>query len=193
MIKSFQDYIVKNSTYTKELNHLRNVLLTCNLKETIKWGIPVYAFDGKNVVGLSAFKGYFGLWFYQGALINDTKNKLVNAQEGKTQAMRHWRFESADEIDEKLIKVYVQNSIDNFKSGKEIKPQKKPLIIPNELKEALASDNDLGNFFDGLSLTYKREFAEYIGNAKREETRKNRLEKIIPMIREGKGLNDKYR
>ncbi|MEQ9166238.1 MAG: YdeI/OmpD-associated family protein [Fulvivirga sp.] len=193
MIKTFADYLNKHNSYSDEITALRNIVLDCDLKETIKWGIPVYTSEGKNVVGLSAFKSYFGLWFYQGALINDTHNKLINAQEGKTQAMRQWRFESIDEIDPKLIKKYVLDSVDNFKAGKEIKPQKKPLIIPDELKEAMAQDSELSEAFDSLTLTYKREFAEYVGDAKREETRKTRLEKVVPMIKEKKGLHDKYR
>lgn len=193
MIKSFDDYLKKHTSYTEELKMLRKIVLQCKLEETIKWGAPVYTSDGKNVVGLSAFKGYFGLWFFQGALINDSGNKLINAQEGKTQAMRQWRFEHIDEIDEALIKTYIQNSIENFIAGKEIKPQKKPLIIPDELKEAMASDSLLSEAFDSFTLTCKREYAEYVGDAKREETRKSRLEKVIPMIKEKKGLNDKYR
>ena len=193
MIKTFEDYLKKHNAYSEELFALRKIVLDCKLKETIKWGSPVYTSEGKNVVGLSAFKGYFGLWFFQGALINDTHNKLINAQEGKTQAMRQWRFENIDEIDEALIKSYILNSVENFKAGKEIKPQKKPLIIPDELKEAMASDSVLSEAFESLSLSCKREYTEYVGEAKREETRKNRLEKVIPMIKQKKGLNDKYR
>ncbi|MTI40180.1 YdeI/OmpD-associated family protein [Fulvivirga lutimaris] len=193
MIKTFADYLNKHNSYSDELKALRKIVLDCDLKETIKWGIPVYTTGGKNVLGLSAFKSYFGLWFYQGALINDTHKKLINAQEGKTQAMRQWRFESIDEIDPELIKKYILNSVENFKTGKEIKPQKKPLIIPDELKEAMAQDSALSEAFDSLTLTYRREFAEYVGDAKREETRKTRLEKVVPMIKEKKGLHDKYR
>lgn len=193
MIKTFADYLNKHNSYNDELLALRKIILDCKLKETIKWGSPVYTSGGKNVVGLSAFKGYFGLWFFQGALIKDTHHKLINAQEGKTQAMRQWRFDSIEEIDEGLIKKYILNSVENFKAGKEVKPQKKPLLIPDELKEAMASDSNLSEAFDSLSLSCKREYAEYVGDAKREETRKTRLEKVVPMIKEKKGLNDKYR
>lgn len=74
-----------------------------------------------------------------------------------------------------------------------MKPEKKPLILPDELIEALASDAKLSEIFDRLNLTSKREFAEHISEAKREETRRKRLQKIIPMIKDGLGLNDKYR
>ncbi len=69
------------------------------MKETIKWGAPVYTLDYKNIVGLGAFKSYVGLWFFQGALLNDEKKKLINAQEDKTKALRQWRFNSVKKIE----------------------------------------------------------------------------------------------
>ncbi len=186
-------YIANQPDYLQELKILREILLECELKETVKWGAPMYTNNGKNIVGIGAFKSYFGLWFFQGALLSDKSKKLINAQEGTTKAMRQWRFKSIDEIDEKLIKVYVKEAIANQKAGKIIKPEKKPLIIPELLKEALASNTELAENFESLSLSCKREHAEYIADAKKEETQRRRLEKIIPMIKNKKGLNDKYR
>ena len=97
-----------------------------------------------------------------------------------------------DEIDPVLARAYVLEAVKNQKEGKEIKPERKPLIIPGELKVAL-KDNNLEEIFDQLNLTKKRDFTEYIQEAKRIETRQKRLDKIIPMIREGIGLNDKYK
>lgn len=118
---------------------------------------------------------------------------LINAQEEKTRGMRQWRLESANEIDEELIKTYTLEAIQNQKEGKEIKPEKKPLMIPEELKEVLASDSQLSELFDRMSLSNRRDFTEHIASAKKMETKQKRLEKIIPMIREGIGLNDKYK
>ena len=72
------------------------------LEETVKWGGPVYVADGKNIVGLGAFKSYFALWFFQGALLADQEKVLVNAQEGRTKALRQWRFENKREIKTRL-------------------------------------------------------------------------------------------
>jgi len=118
---------------------------------------------------------------------------LVNAQEGRTQGMRQWRFNSIKDIAPGLVKSYLKEAIENQKAGKEIKPKKKAFLIPKELKEVLASNEALSSSFNGLGLTKKREYAEYIGEAKRENTKMARLEKIIPLILTGKGLNDKYR
>jgi len=189
------EYIAKKSEWKAELELLRSAFKDLPLEETIKWGAPTYVYKGKNVVGLAAFKNYCGLWFFQGALINDKYNVFINAQEGKTKAMLQWRFNSIDEIDIKKIKEYTLEAINNVEEGKEIKPKKntKPVVIPSELEIEFSKDTSLENNFKNLSLSCQREYAEYITEAKRETTRLRRLEKIIPMIKEQKGLNDKYK
>jgi len=186
-------YILNKNAWQAELGMLRKLVLKTGLEENIKWGAPVYSLQGKNVVGLVAFKAYVGLWFYQGVFLKDNHNVLVNAQEGKTQAMRHWRFKSIDEMDAVLINAYLKEAIKNQEQGKEIKPQKKPLLIPKELQSALNNDVPLAESFEALSRGKKRDYAEYIAEAKRQETKQTRLAKIIPMISQGIGLHDKYK
>ena len=193
MAKTVEEYFDKHSEHQSSLEQLRSILLRTEMKETLKWGIPTYTVNGKNVMGLGAFKSYVGIWFFNGVFLKDEAKKLINAQDGKTKGMRQWRFNDIKEIDEELILEYASEAIQNQKDGKEVKPEKKPLIIPDELKEVLASDVELSEIFDELSLTNKRDYAEYIAEAKREETKQKRLDKIIPMIREGVGLNDKYK
>lgn len=188
-------YIVNQEKWAQELQLLRSFLLELDLVEDIKWGMPAYIYKNKNIIGISAFKNYFGMWFHQGVFLKDEKKLLINAQEGKTKAMRQWRFNSIDELDKKTLQEYVLEAMKNVELGKEIKPQrnKKPLIIPPHLLTILDNDNDLKEKFESLSLTKKREFTEYISEAKREATKESRLQKIIPMIQSGIGLNDKYR
>lgn len=193
MAKTPEEYISLNKEYRPLLEKLQSILLSTELEEKMKWGIPTYCLKNKNVAGIGAFKSYAGLWFFNGSFLKDESKKLINAQEGKTKGMRQWRFESVDEIDEKLVRSYIEEAIQNQKKGKEVKPEKKPLLVPDELKEALASDGFLSEVFDSMSLSCKREYAEYIAEAKRPETKQKRLEKIIPMIREKVGLNDKYK
>ena len=188
-----EEYIAKKAQWQNELNFLRNILLDLPVDETIKWGSPFYTNKGKNIVGLSAFKNYCGLWFVQGALLKDKHNTLINAQEGKTAAMRQMRFTSLDEINVDIIKEYVLESVENQNLGKEIKPKKKPLIIPIELQSELDKDQQLKEIFESFTLGKKRDYTEYISEAKREATKQTRLEKIIPMILSGVGLNDKYK
>ena len=191
---SVEEYIQKHPQWTIELSLLRKLMLNAQLEETIKWGAPVYTLKGKNIVGLGAFKSYVGIWFFQGALLKDTRSVLVNAQEGKTQAMRQWRFNRPEEIDESLVHQYIKEAIRNQEEGKEIKPEKnKPLVIPQELVTIFKERPEIKASFETLTLSQQRDYTEHIATAKREETKVKRLEKIIPMILEQKGLNDKYK
>lgn len=194
--RSVAEYIQKHPHWQAELTALREIVQSVPLQETIKWGAPVYTLDGKNLVGLGAFTSYVGLWFFQGALLTDPERRLINAQEGKTRALRQWRFASLEEIREAAdtIRAYLREAIDLQRQGKSIKPQRdKPLDIPPELQAQLSGNRELKAKFEALSKSKRREYAEYIAEAKREETRQNRLDKIIPMILGGLGLNDKYR
>ena len=196
-MKSFntvEEYILNAPAGKEILIVLRELLLTTELTETVKWGAPVYTINDKNVVGIGAFKSYAGLWFYQGLFLNDKAGVLINASEGVTKALRQWRFSSVDEIDDELVLQYVLEAIQNQKEGKELKPDReKPLIIPGELQDALNLDDELNDCFSRFTTGKKREFAEYVTSVKQAETRKKRIEKIIPLILDNIGLNDKYR
>ena len=192
-ISSVDEYIASHPRWQELLLHLRRLLLSAGLEESIKWSAPVYMLDGKNIIGLGAFRQHAGIWFFQGGLLKDEAGLLINAQEGKTQALRQWRFGPEEEVDDALVLSYVQEAIANQRAGLEIKPEKKPLIIPEDLEAAFAERQELKEAFEALSLSCKREYAEHIATAKRAATRQNRLQKVIPMILAGKGLNDKYR
>lgn len=196
-MNSFQtvDEYILNAVSGKEiLLVLRDILKTTELEETIKWNSPVYTLNGKNLIGIVAFKSYVGVWFYQGALLKDKAGVLFNTQEEKTKALRQWRFFSTDEIDDTLLLEYVNEAIQNEKQNKRIVADKeKPLIIPVELEEELSSDMDLNIAFKAFTKGRQREFADYISEAKQEKTRLARLQKVIPLILDNIGLNDKYR
>ena len=192
--KTVDDYIAASDQWGTELAKLRAILSATELTEEVKWGAPCYTYDGKNVVGMAGFKSYVGLWFHQGALLKDDQKVLINAQEGTTKALRQWRMQSAKEIKPAIIKRYVKEAIQLVKDGKNIGPaKKKPLPIPPELKKAIAKIKIAQKKFAELTPGKQREYAQYIATAKREETKQKRLEKILPMIKAGIGLNDKYR
>ena len=96
--QTVEEFLAGLDRWQEEVVWLREILLSTRLEEGIKWGAPCYMHRGKNLVGLGAFKSYFGLWFFQGALLPDPHGVLVNAQSGKTKALRQWRFESGEEI-----------------------------------------------------------------------------------------------
>lgn len=188
------EFFAAAQRWKAELGELRSILRASGLEETVKWGAPVYTLGGKNVVGLGGFKSYFGLWFFQGALLSDAKKLLVNAQEGRTKALRQMRFRSADEIDAKAIRAYVKEAIGLARDGVAIKPERnRPVKVPAELDAALQRRKRARTSFGALTPGRRREYAAYVAEAKREETRKKRVDKILPMIEAGVGLNDKYR
>lgn len=191
---SVEDFLAATTHCKAELTTLRAILRSTTLEETIKWGSPVYTHRGKNVVGLGTFKSYFGLWFFQGALLADRKNVLVNAQEGRTKALRQMRFSAAEEIDERLIRSYVREAIGLVDRGIEIKPNRdRPVAVPAELAAALGRNPKAGASFDRLTTGRRREYAEFVASARREDTKQSRIAKILPMIESGVGLNDRYR
>ncbi|MAY75251.1 MAG: hypothetical protein CMJ31_11140 [Phycisphaerae bacterium] len=192
--ESVDAYIAAHDQWADALTKLREVLTSTELEETIKWGAPCYTLDGKNVIGLTAFKNHAALWFHQGALLSDPDAVLLNAQEGKTKAQRQWRFTSAKDIKKTRVKAYVKEAIELQRAGAEIKPDRdKPILIPAELKAAFKEHPAARKAFDAMSKSCRREYADHVAEAKREDTRLRRAAKIIPMIESGAGLNDKYR
>lgn len=194
-VYSVEEYIELNPKWSEELTHLRNTILKTELTETVKWSMPTYCLNGKNVLGIGAFKNHFCLWFHQGVFLKDEYNLLINAQENKTKAMRQMRFNYSEDIKDTVILNYIKEAIDNQRAGKEIKPKRatKTVVIPLELKQTLNANKILSKSFNSLTPGKQREYCEYIDTAKRETTKQTRIEKITPMIIQGVGLHDKYK
>lgn len=181
----------QNDLWEKEIELLKSIINKTPLVETTKWGGIVYTFNDKNVLGIGGFKSYFGLWFFNGVFLKDKLNVLVSGGE-TTKALRQWRFNSAEEINEKKVLEYINEAIELEKQGKVHKAEKSPLVASDFFNGFLVTEK-LSSAFEKFTLTKKKEFVEYIDTAKQEKTKLTRLEKIKPMILEGIGLNDKYR
>ena len=194
-VNSVEEYIETHENYSEELTILRDIINSTEMEEALKWSAPVYTINGKNVVGLGAFKNHFGIWFFNGVFLKDEQKLLVNAQEGKTKALRQMRFSSINDIEKHAVLHYVKEAIANQKAGKEIKPDrtKKETIIPKELEQAFDNDSKFAEHFNMLTPGKQREYCEHIATAKRDATKLSRLEKIKPMILSGVGLHDKYK
>ena len=193
-VNSVEEYLEVNDHFREPLTLLRNIILKTELNESIKWNAPVYDLNGKNVLGLGSFKNHFGIWFFNGVFLKDELNLLEKAQE-KTKGLRQMRFNSTADINADAVFQYVKEAIKNQEEGKEIKIErvKKSLSLPELLKLNFKTDKALQNQFDNLTVSKQSEYIAYITSAKREETKLSRLEKIIPMIIKGIGLNDKYK
>lgn len=183
----------KTNQWENVIEQLHAIIRKTPLVETTKWGGPVYTYNNKNVLGIGGFKSYFGIWFYNGVFLKDEKKLLINANEENTKSLRQMRFNSANEIDEKLILAYIKEAIEIEEKGLAIPKEKKETIIPEILQNELDKNSELLAKFNTFSPYKQREFIEHITSAKQEKTQMARLEKIITMILEEKGLNDKYR
>ncbi len=189
-------YYEEEHHYKKAIGILRDLVLKTKLEETYKWLFPTYTIKNKNVLSICKFKNHFGIWFFNGVFLSDPLGVLKNAQEGKTKAMRHWKFTSESDIDPKQVLAYVSEAISNQENDRVLPPSKKSpkrFEVPAMLNEVLEKDKNLKVAFQSLTEYKRNEFNEYINSAKQEKTKLKRLEKIIPMIQEGVGLNDKYR
>lgn len=189
-------YIAQAPAHWQErLHQLREILLErSELSEAIKWAMPVYSMGKKNVATLFYAKAYVGVWFNQGALLSDPDGLLVNASPGKTVAQRQLRFGPEEAVDEALLRFFLQEAVENQLMGLEMEVMPAPeTVIPDELRAAFREEPDLFTSYNAMPPYKQREFCESIAGAKREATRQRRLEKAVAMIREGKGLSDKYR
>ncbi len=173
---------------------LRNILQESELEETLKWSTPCYTLKNKNVIGIVCFKNHIALWFFNGVFLEDKTRILRNAQEGKTKGLRQWVFNFTDILDVSLIKEYINEAIENQKQGKEIKPEKNKLVtISPEIKAAFEIESEFEKAFNNLTPSKQKDYIEHIDRAKRQTTKESRLAKIIPMIKRGEGLHDKYK
>ncbi len=185
---------IDKSKWEPSVEALKSIIAKTGLVETLKWGVPTYTCEGKNLIGINAFKDYVGIWFFNGVFLKDESKKLVdNATTAK--AMRQWRFTSVEEIlnNEQLILSYVEESIDNQRSGLVLKPEKKETVISDFFQQHLDSDAAFAEAFSKFTPGKQREFTEHIDGAKREDTKHARMDKIKPMVLAGIGLHDKYR
>lgn len=186
-----EKYIEKSQLWKEETIALRDIILDCHLTEDFKWGKPCYTFQGKNVVIIQGFKAYFAIMFFKGGLMRDPKNLLLKMGEN-TQAGRQMRFESVQEIFDKkeIIKDYIFEAIKIEESGEKMKIKKEATPIPEEFQIKLNENENLKTAFEALTPGRQRAYLFYFSSAKQPKTRESRIEKYIPKILDGKGMDD---
>lgn len=192
MIKSLDKFFDTPSQWQQEYLLLRHIIQECGMQEELKWGKPCYTFKGNNIVLIHGFKEYCALLFHKGALLKDPEGILIQQTEN-VQAARQIRFTNLKEIQElrPVIKAYVFEAIEVEKAGLEV-PMKKTsdFEMVAEFEEKLRSDAALKTAFENLTPGRQRGYLLYFSQAKQSKTRQDRVEKFIPKILEGKGLND---
>lgn len=185
-------FLNKLTKWQLELERLRSILLKTPLTEEVKWNVPIYTFEGKNIVGINGMKEYASLAFFKGSLLKDKAGVLIQATE-HTQAARSIHFGSVEEIEEKeaLLIAYVLEAIEAEKSGLKVQVEKAAdLPVPQEFQNRLDEVPGLKSAFEALTPGRQRAYLLYFGQAKQSATRASRVEQFIPRILLGKGPND---
>jgi uncharacterized protein YdeI (YjbR/CyaY-like superfamily) len=187
------DAFLRGATAWKgEFARLREIILACGLTEELKWGQPCYTQDGKNIVLIHGFKEYCAVLFMKGALLKDEKGILIQ-QTGNVQSARQIRFTGIEEIDrlEKSLKDYIREAVEVEKSGLKVELKKlSDYDLPEELGKRLDSDPALKEAFGKLTPGRQKAYIYHISQAKQAKTRESRVEKCVPRILDGLGLDD---
>ncbi len=177
-----------------ELEALQMIILDCGLTEELKWGAPIYTWQGRNILGINGRKEFCSLGFFKGALLDDANGILVKP--GKyTQEGRYVPFTSVKQIAEMepVIKSYIYEAIEVEKAGvKLVSTVNKTPAIPEELLQAFAKKPALKKAFNALTPGRQRAYLLYFAAPKQSKTRAERIEKYVKQILIGKGINDDY-
>ena len=185
-------FLAKAKKWQEELSQLRLIILDCGLTEELKWGCPCYTYHNKNIVLIHAFKEYCALLFFKGALLNDPRNILVQ-KTNNVQSARQIRFTNSTEITKltRHLKAYIYEAIEVEKAGLKVESKKASAYpIPKEFKKKLKEQPSLKNAFEALTPGRQRGYILYFSAPKLSKTRETRVEKYMPQILKGKGLND---
>ena len=184
--------IRKSDPWQKEIAKLRSILLKTDLEECVKWNLPCYTYQGSNVAIIQPFKKCLGMMFFKGALLKDSKGMLAD-NGPNSQAGRRFEFGSVQEIARlaPTIQAYVREAIAIENSGRAVEFKKNPEPMPDELKKALSKTPRLKKAFNSLTPGRQRAYILHFSGAKQSATRQSRIEKCIPRILEGKGMNDR--
>ncbi|MDQ1856342.1 YdeI family protein [Chryseobacterium sp. WLY505] len=178
--------------WQEEFEKLRAIALSTELVEDLKWGCPCYTYEGKNIFLIHGFKEYCALLFFKGALMKDPDNILIQ-QSKNVQAARQIRFTEVAQINdlEEVLRSYMFQAVEIEESGAKVEMKKtKEFEMAEEFQEKLNQDPALQEAFKALTPGRQRAYLLHFSSAKQSKTREARIEKCIPQIMDGIGLND---
>lgn len=183
-------YFEKDHKWLEAIRQLRHIVLDCGLTEELKWGCPCYTFQGSNIVLIHVFKEYCALLLFKGALLADTEGILVQQTEN-VQSARQIRFTDLKQISPQVLKEYIYQAIAVEEAGLKVVLKKtSEYTIPEEFQQKLDELPALQKAFEALTPGRQRAYLFHFGQAKQSRTRAARVEKYIPQILEGKGIDD---
>lgn len=185
-------YFNKTEKWQEEITKLRRIILGCGLTEELKWGCPCYMYQKSNIVLIHVFKDYCAVLFFKGALLNDTNGILIRQSEN-VQAARQARFINIREIEqaEANLKACIYEAIEVEKAGLRVNLKATvAFAMADEFKSKLGELPALNTAFEALTPGRQRAYLLFFSTPKQSKTRAARVEKCIPLILTGKGLND---
>jgi uncharacterized protein YdeI (YjbR/CyaY-like superfamily) len=184
-------FVSRAKAWRGEIEKLRSALLACGLDEDLKWGKPCYAFEGKNVAIIQPFKEHCALMFFKGALLEDTHG-LLRSQGENTQSALRLEFTSEAQVKKAVVQSYAKQAIAVEKAGTKVDYKaKRALELPEELTNVLEKDRKLAKAFHALTPGRQRGYVLHFTSAKQSQTRSARIEKSVPKILAGLGINDR--
>ena len=178
--------------WQEEFKALRKIVLETGLAEDLKWGHPCYTFNGANVVLIHGFKEYCAFLFFKGSLLKDPQKMLVRQTE-KVQANRQIRFTRVSDIkkNKSVLLSYIYQAIEVEKAGLKIEWKKtSDYELPEEFQKRMDKSTKLKKAFEGLTPGRQREYLYHFSSAKQSKTREARIDKYLPKILGGKGMDD---
>ncbi|WP_332737532.1 YdeI/OmpD-associated family protein [Flavihumibacter sp.] len=185
-------FLSKAKKWKEEMTLLREIILDCKLEEDFKWMHPCYTHKGSNIVLIHGFKEYCALLFFKGVLMKDEKGILIQQTEN-VQDRRQIRFKNLAEIQKSsaVLKAYIKEAIKIEESGVKVEFRRtEDFPMPEEFEQLLKKDKMLRAAFDGLTPGRKRGYLLYFSAARQAKTRESRIEKYLPKILAGKGVDD---
>jgi uncharacterized protein YdeI (YjbR/CyaY-like superfamily) len=184
-------YLARAKKWRAETEKLRALILDCGLTEELKWGKPCYAFQEGNIVIIQGFKAFCALLFFKGVLLKDPNGILIKTG-ANTRVGRQIRFTNVREITgrETILKAYIREAIEVERAGLKVDLKTDPEPVPQELQIKLDAIPALKTAFAALTPGRQRAYIFYFSGAKQSQTRAARIEKCMPQILKGKGLND---
>lgn len=196
--EQINQYIAERPEWQRKLLvRLRQLIHAADteVEETWKWNSPHFDHDGI-MIGLQAFKEHVAVWFHKGSLVKDPKKLFEALEKGDEKGMRSYKLHEGDKINEAAFTELVKQAVTlNVKGTKltDAKPARKALVVPEDLEQVLHKDPVAWANWEGFSYACKKEYIEWVTDAKQEETRKRRIAQSLEKIREGESKEEKYR
>ncbi|MEQ9400939.1 MAG: YdeI/OmpD-associated family protein [Longimicrobiales bacterium] len=186
-------FIARATRWRSEMEALREILLTCDLDETLKWGKPCYTAHGGNIAIMQPFKAHLSLMFFKGALLSDPEG-ILRSQGENTQAALRIEFTRAAQVRglESELRSYVDEAIAVEKAGTDVpKKDVEAYEVPAEFEDRLERDADYRAAFEALTPGRQKSWLLHLAGAKRAATRERRIEEGRARIMEGKGFHER--